>query len=205
MSSHGTLGEVGCPLARFRTRIDGKTTVQRGCDSTWLPVWLRIRRAGDEFTAYQSSNGIEWFEIGKRTVALPRTVLAGLLASTGATPAGRKASDPPQGVFDHVMIERKPFAPPHPCHARCDRARDRVVRLDWKNASGNSQSGVKVEASLDGAPFYEIADLAANASRFVNTGIDRPAALRYRIRIYNTGGYSAYPNVTPGAPAPQGK
>ena len=42
------------------------------CDFTWLPLWLRSRRVGDVFTAYQSSNGIEWFEVGKSTVALPR-------------------------------------------------------------------------------------------------------------------------------------
>ncbi len=64
---------------------------------------------------------------------------------------------------------------------------------------------MKVEASLDGAPFYEIADLAADASRFENTGIGRPAALRYRVRAYNTGGYSAYSNIVPGAPALQAK
>ncbi len=201
-----TLGEVGGRLARFRTRVDGKTTVQRGCDYTWLPVWLRIRRAGDEFTAYQSSNGIEWFELGKSTAALPRTALVGLLASTGTTPPGRKAADPPQGIFDHVMIERQPSAPPAaPAAFAATTLPDRVVRLDWKNASGTSQSGVKIEASLDGAPFYEIADLAADASRFENTGIERPAALRYRVRAYNTGGYSGYSNITSGAPAPQAK
>jgi len=70
-----TLGEVGGRLARFRTRTDGKTAVQRGCDYTWLPVWLRLRRVGDEFTAYQSSDGIEWFKIGQSTVAMPRSVL----------------------------------------------------------------------------------------------------------------------------------
>ncbi|MEO5913788.1 MAG: hypothetical protein ABIS50_06120 [Luteolibacter sp.] len=130
----------------------------------------------------------------------------GLLASTGATPPGRKATDSPQGVFDHVMIERKPSAPPAaPVALAATALGGRVVRLEWKNASGTSQSGVKIEASLDGAPFYEIADLAANASRFENTGIERPAALRYRIRAYNTGGYSAYSNVAPSAPAPQAK
>lgn len=72
---------------------------------------------------------------------------------------------------------------------------DGVVRLDWKNATGTSQAGVKVEASLDGTPFYEIANLAAGASRFENTGIERHSAIRYRIRAYNTGGYSAYSNV----------
>jgi hypothetical protein len=201
-----TLGEVGGRLARFRTRVDGKTTVQRGCDFTWLPLWLRIRRVGDEFTAYQSSNGIEWFEVGKSTVALPRTALIGLLASTGSTPPGRKATDSPQGVFDHVMIERQPSAPPAaPAALVATSLPDRVVRLDWKNASGTSQSGVKIEASLDGASFYEIADLAADASRFEYTGIKQPTALRYRVRAYNTGGYSAYSNVAPDAPVPQTK
>ena len=47
---------------------------------------------------------------------------------------------------------------------------------------------------------YEIADLAANASRYENTGIEHPAALRYRIRTYNTSGYSDYSNVAQGAP-----
>ncbi|MEO7933325.1 MAG: alginate lyase family protein [Chthoniobacterales bacterium] len=115
-----TLGEIGGRLARFRTRVDGKTTVQRGCDYTWLPVWFRIRRVGDAFTAYQSSDGIEWFEIGKSTVALPRTALVGLLASGGATPPGRKATDSPQGVIDHVAIERS-RRPRHPRPARSPR------------------------------------------------------------------------------------
>lgn len=191
-----TLGEVGGRLARFRTRIDGKTTVQRGCDYTWMPVWLRLQRVGDQFTAYQSSDGIEWFKIGQSTVALPRTVLAGLLASTGGIPPGRKSTDAAKGIFDHVTIERQPpSSPPAPDALTAAALGDGVVRLEWKNAAGTSQAGVKVEASLDGAPFYEIADLTANASRFENTGIERPAALRYRIRAYNTGGYSAYSNI----------
>jgi hypothetical protein len=136
--------------------------------------------------------------VGKSTVKLPHTVLVGLLASTGSTPPGRKATDPAQGIFDHVMIERQPSAPPvAPAALAATTPGDNVVRLDWKNASGTSQSGVKVEASLDGGPFYEIADLAADASRFENTGIKQPAALRYRVRAYNTGGYSPYSNVAP--------
>lgn len=191
-----TLGEVGGRLARFRTRTDGKTTVQRGCDYTWLPVWLRLRRVGDEFTVYQSSDGIEWFEISKSTVALPRGVLAGVLASTGGTPPGRKATDSAKGIFDHVTIEpQPPNPPPAPGTLTATVLDDGVVRLDWKNATGTSQAGMKIEASLNGAPFYEIADLTAGASRFENTGIERPSALRYRVRTYNTGGYSAYSNV----------
>lgn len=191
-----TLGEVGGRLARFRTQVDGKTTVQRGCDYTWLPVWLSLQRVGDEFTAYQSSDGIEWFKIGQSTMALPRSVLAGVLASGGGTPPGRKATVAANGIFDHVRIEKQPpTPPPAPSALTATVFDDGVVRLDWKNAAQTSQGGVKIEASLDGAPFYEIADLAAGATCFENTGIERPSAVRYRIRAYNTGGYSAYSNV----------
>jgi hypothetical protein len=191
-----TLGELGGRLARFRVRADGKTTVQRGCDYTWLPVWFRIQRVGDEFTAYQSSDGIEWFKIGQSTVALPRSVLAGLLASTGGTPPGRKATDSAKGIFDHVTIERQPPTPPAaPDALTATTLDDGVVRLDWKNATGTLQAGVKIEASLEGAPFYEIANLAEGATRFENTGIERSSALRYRVRTYNTGGYSGYSNI----------
>ena len=97
------------------------------------------------------------------------------------------------------MIERQPSSPPAaPAALAATTLPDRVVRLDWKNASGTSQSGVKIEASLDGASFYEIADLAAGATRFENTGIKQPTTLRYRVRTYNTGGYSPYSNVAPG-------
>lgn len=191
-----TLGEVGGRLARFRTQVDGKTTLQRGCDYTWLPVWFRIQRKGDQFTAYQSSDGIEWFKIGQSTVVLPRRVLAGVLASTGGTPPGRKATDAAKGIFDHVTIEPQPPTPPAaPETLTAKLLAAGVVRLDWKNAPGTSQTGVKIEASLDGAPFYEIANLTADATRFENTGIERAAALRYRVRTYNTGGGSAYSNV----------
>jgi Alginate lyase len=191
-----SLGEVGGRLARFRVRADGKTTVQRGCDYTWLPVWLRLQRVGDEFAAYQSSDGIDWFKIGQSTVALPRGVLTGLLASTGGTPPGRKATDAAKGIFDHVTIERQqPTPPPAPDTLTAKLLDGGVVRLDWENVTGTSQTGVKIEASVDGAPFYEIANLTAGATRFENTGIERPSALRYRVRTYNTGGYSAYSNI----------
>lgn len=191
-----TLGEIGGRLARFRTRSDGDTTVQRGCDYTWLPVWFRIQRIGDEFTAYQSSDGIEWFEVGRSTVPLARSVLVGLLASAGGTPPGRSSTDSPRGIFDHVTIERQPPAPPSaPGSLTATVLGDHVVRLEWANTSGTSQVGVKIEASLDGAPFYEIADLVAGAARFENTGVTTPSTLRYRVRAYNTGGYSNYSNV----------
>ena len=200
-----TLGEIGGRQARFRTRDDkGKVSTKRGNDYTWLPIWFRIQRHGDDFTAWQSPDGIEWFEVGKHTVKLAPTALAGLLVSAGGNPPGTKKEDAPQGHFDHVTIEKKlPAPPPAPGTLKATQTASDLVQLDWTLPSPTADSkqpplaGIKVEASLDGAPFYEIADLPGTATRFENTGLKSPAALRYRIRAYHRGGYSPYSNAAP--------
>ncbi len=185
-----TLGETGGRQARFRARTgSGRDETHHGNDYSWLPVWFRIQRSGDIFTASQSSDGIEWFAVGESKVSLPRKALAGLLVSGGGEA---------RGFFDHVTIEKDlPQPPAAPGSLTATRLPGDVVRLDWTNAPASTQAGVKIEASLDGAPFHEIADLAAGANRFENTGIGNPAALSYRIRAYNRGGYSSYSAVAP--------
>jgi len=192
-----TLGEVGGRLARLRTRDgEGKVVTQRGCDFTWLPVWFRLQRAGNEFTAYQSSGGIEWFVVGKSDVSLPDRVLASLLVSQGRTPPGRKETDSPRGIFDQVVVE--PQLPDAPTVLVATYRGHGVVRLEWKNpAHGATASGVKIEASRDGPPFHEIADLTAGAIRFESTGIHTPSTIRDRIRNSTTGCYSAYSGIAP--------
>jgi hypothetical protein len=197
-----TVGETGGRQARFRSRDEkGKVITKPGNDYTWLPVWLRVQRHGDDFTAWQSPDGIEWFEVGKSTTKLPRTALAGLIVSPGGNPPGTKKEDAPQGIFDHVTIEKKlPAPPPAPGTLKATNTASDLVELDWSLTTDSKQSapaGIKVEASLDGAPFYEIADLPATANRFENTGLKNPASLRYRIRAYHRGGYSPYSNIAP--------
>jgi len=195
-----TLGEAGGRQARFRIRTQGnKPEVKPGNDYTWLPVWLRIQRAGDTFTAFQSVDGIEWFRVGEKNASLPKTVIAGLLVSgSESSPPGTDRNSPPLGIFDHVTLEKDLPAPPAaPASLEATPLPDNVIRLDWTNAANSNQAGVKVEASIDGAPFYEIADLSADATRFENTGIKALSSIRYRIRAYNRGGYSAYSDVVP--------
>jgi hypothetical protein len=194
-----TLGEAGGRQARFRIRTKGgKPETKPGCDYTWLPVWLRIQRVGDTFTAFQSVDGIEWFAVGESKAAMPRKILAGLLVSEGGKPPGADMKDAPSGLFDHVTLEQTLPAPPAaPGSLKTTVLPDNVVQLDWTNAANTDQAGVKVEASVDGAPFYEIADLAANATRFENTGIKDPASIRYRLRAYHRGGYSGYSITVP--------
>ncbi|HEY8960964.1 MAG TPA: alginate lyase family protein [Luteolibacter sp.] len=194
-----TLGEAGGRQARFRVRTHGgKPEVKLGNDYTWLPVWFRLQRTGDTFTAFQSVDGIEWHAVGESKAALPGSIVAGLLVSGEGKPPGMDPKDPPSGLFDHVTWESTPPAvPAAPVSLKATMLPGHVVRLDWTQAEHSGQTGFKIEASIQGAPFYEIADLSAEATRFENTGIKQPSAVRYRIRAYNRGGYSGYSNAAP--------
>ena len=46
------------------------------------PVWLRLVRAGDLFTAYRSADGTSWTQIGSDTIPMGDTVYAGLAATS---------------------------------------------------------------------------------------------------------------------------
>ncbi|MEO5913776.1 MAG: alginate lyase family protein [Luteolibacter sp.] len=189
-----TLGEVGGRQARFRTRSSTgeKTSTQLGNDYTWIPIWFRLQRAGNVFTAFQSPDCIEWFTIGSSTVPMSKNYFVGLAANTSG-----KADSPPGSVmFDNVAAEiRVPSPPAAPANLRAAAPGDKTVRLVWKNSSGN-EAGFKVEAASGGeTQFHEISDLGPDATGFTNTGLRDPGSYRYRVRAYNRGGCSSYSNI----------
>ena len=89
-----TVGETGGREMKFRTRATtgGSMTTQTGNDYSYTPVWLRLQRVGDVFTASQSSDGVTWFTIGTSTVKMAANYFVGL-AVVGST-----------ATFDHVTI-----------------------------------------------------------------------------------------------------
>ncbi|MEO5714441.1 MAG: alginate lyase family protein [Luteolibacter sp.] len=194
-----TLGDTGGRQTHFGTRATtgGKMSSQSGNDYTWLPIWFRLQRAGDVFTASQSPDGTTWFTVGTSTVVMPASYQIGLTAS-----GGDKPESDPMASFDHVMLEEKPPQPPAaPADLAAAPAGKDAIRLTWKNNAIPS-TGCKIEAAWENGIFYEIADLPAGAAAFVNTGLSSPAVLRYRVRAYNTGGYSEY-SAPAGLPAIQ--
>jgi hypothetical protein len=62
------------------------------------PVWVRLVRSGSKFTAYKSTDGNHWTQIGTRTISMTGSVLIGL-AVTAHNAAALNAS-----AFDHVRI-----------------------------------------------------------------------------------------------------
>jgi len=79
------LGSLGRRIAEMgaRSSAGGPMTWTTGNEYTTMPAWFRLRRAGNVFTAYQSSDGISWFTVGTSTIALPSTYYVGLAACSG--------------------------------------------------------------------------------------------------------------------------
>ncbi len=93
-------GEVGAREAKFgyRDTNDGDTKWQLGNAYTRTPTWFRLTRAGNIFTAYQSTDGDHWFAVGQPvTVDMARDCPAGF----EVTSAGGKTN---KAVFDHLAI-----------------------------------------------------------------------------------------------------
>ena len=83
-----------------------------GAVSVTSPRWLRLTRAGDTLTGYDSADGVTWTRVGVATLAgLASTVQGGLFATSppywqasgGGTSVSGGASQA-TGVFDHVGL-----------------------------------------------------------------------------------------------------
>jgi ABC-type transport system involved in multi-copper enzyme maturation permease subunit len=87
--------------------MPGKATAAR-------PRWLRLTRAGDTITGYDSADGVHWTKVGSARLArLPAIVPAGMFATSpwysvaqNSFGGSRFQGGPAQatGVFDHVSL-----------------------------------------------------------------------------------------------------
>ncbi|WP_263416406.1 Ig-like domain repeat protein [Terriglobus albidus] len=79
------LGSTGGRIAQMggRATTGDSMTWTSGNQYTWIPVWFRLERAGNVFTASQSSDGVTWFVVDTRTINMASTYYVGLAACSG--------------------------------------------------------------------------------------------------------------------------
>ncbi len=75
-----------------------------------------------------------------------------------------------------------------------------AISLQWTDASAD-ETGFALERSLDGFAWSEIATLPAGSSTFLDEGLQLGTTYFYRVRAYNSLGYSTYSNVASASPA----
>ncbi|HYM25880.1 MAG TPA: phospholipase D-like domain-containing protein [Vicinamibacterales bacterium] len=82
-----------------RREATGGTSVNTtGSTTLAAPYWVRLDRAGNTFTAYQSPDGVMWSVVGTDTIPMAAVVLAGVGVSSHTTTATATAT------FDNVSI-----------------------------------------------------------------------------------------------------
>ena len=80
----------GAKFARRRTA--GARTLRSSGGAAAAPVWLRLVRAGNEFSAYRSANGSSWTLVGRDTIPMRDTAYVGLAVASDVSTRTATAS-----------------------------------------------------------------------------------------------------------------
>ncbi len=94
------LGDAGARQAAFgaRTATAGNMTWTGGNDYTWLPAWFRLSRSGNNFTAYESTDGVHWLVVGTATATMNNNYYIGMAVSSGSLTTMNTAT------FDYLSV-----------------------------------------------------------------------------------------------------
>ncbi|MHB9132570.1 MAG: Ig-like domain-containing protein [Armatimonadota bacterium] len=81
-----------------RTSAGGNTSTSNSTAAA-APYWVKLVRSGNSFSAYKSSNGATWTQVGNTvTISMTGTIYVGLAVTSGTTSSTRTAT------FDNVSI-----------------------------------------------------------------------------------------------------
>jgi hypothetical protein len=91
-----------------RRRVDGDISVSTSGSQSTAPRWVKLVRAGNLITGYESPDGVTWTTVGTDTFTMGTTVLVGLGVSSHVTGTNATAT------FDNVTVTVANPPPPPP-------------------------------------------------------------------------------------------
>ncbi len=94
-------------------------------------------------------------------------------------------------AITHVVVSGTPSAPTALDATAISASQ---INLAWTDNSTN-ETGFRIEHSIDGVNFAEIATVGASVAAYANTGLSASTLFTYRVRAYNAAGNSAYSNT----------
>lgn len=171
----------------------GSTNVVAG---PWYnpPMWVKLVRSGNSFTASYSVDGTTWTELGTQLVTMGANLLVGVAASAHATNTTTTAT------FDNLslpgVIDPPPGDPPAAPTGLSGTTRESAsLGLTWYD-NATDETAYEVErGSGFGGDFAVLATLPAGATTFTDTGLTASTTYSYRVRAVRNGTYSAYSNI----------
>jgi fibronectin type 3 domain-containing protein len=158
----------------YRVLTGGGTTDSAGPAAS-APYWLKLTRSGSTFTAYVSSDGTSFSQIGSTTLTMASTALAGLVVCSHNTNVLDTAT------FDNVVV-----TPQDAPTVLAATPADGQVSLLWSAVTSATGYYVK-RAFVSGGPY---ATVAANLSgtNYVDSGLVNGTACYYVITATNRAG-----------------
>jgi fibronectin type 3 domain-containing protein/regulation of enolase protein 1 (concanavalin A-like superfamily) len=174
---------------RYSRRLDtaGDTVISSsGVRATYPNLWLRLRRAGNVFTAFGSVDGANWVQTGSDTLAVGPTVFVGMAVSAQSTTQTTTAR------FRELtqQVTPVPVIPAAPASLTATAASPTQIDLRWSASAG--AASYRIERMGPGeSGFTEIAADVAGTS-FRDSAARAQSAYVYRVRAQNAAGRSAY-------------
>ena len=149
-------------------------------------------------TAYlveRSSDGVVFSQIASLAANTTHYTNTGLAASTTYYYRVRASNAGSASAYSNAASATTlPTVPSAPSSLTATVVSTTAIALAWKDNS-NNESGFRIEQSLNGTTFTEIATVAPNTTTFSSTGLTTATKYYYRVRAYNVAGTSGYSNT----------
>ena len=191
------LREGGATGFQTRAVAGGGTSVTPG---NWVthPYWLRLARMGNEFEAFVSPDGAQWWSVGSTNINMPETISIGLAVTS------RRRGVLSTGTFDNLRISALDI-PEAPSEVSATNVGTDAIGLTWRDNS-STEVGFRLEYSPDNVTFYPVANLGTNVTARTNSNLQCLTTYYHRIKAVGLDGDSAWayaPPVSLFAPVPR--
>jgi alpha-D-xyloside xylohydrolase len=161
---------------QYRSSAGGSTSWSAIAGPT-APYWIRLRRAGNVFTPYQASDGVNWVQAGNA---------ATLANISGTAYLGFAVTSHTNGIltavqFDNIAITDSSLPTPAGLSGTGGYAQ---VSLAWQPASGVTGYNLK-RSDVSGGPYTKVAS-AVSGTSFTDSGLAIGGTYYYVISSVNS-------------------
>ncbi len=136
---------IGGCFFKYRAGTSGNTTTAGSYPANYPDTWLRLKRAGNLFSGYASSDGQNWASLGSVTVSLPATIFLGIaLDSHGNESVTTRVNRLADATGSPTTSVPLPIEPPGPASRRTPLAITEIMYHPPQRADGKNLEFVEV-------------------------------------------------------------
>ena len=152
------------------------------------PIWLKLVRSGNTFTAYRSADGGTWTQVGS-----PTDISMGSSVNVGMAVTAHDNTKLNSSTFDNVIVDQ-PAVLAAPSLLAANLTTGSQVHLTWTDNS-NNETGFVIERKAEfGGTYAPVASPNTNATSADDLVGPETVNYSYRIKAVNASGSSAWSN-----------